>query len=100
MKVIMRTIIKVVPGKMAEYMQLEEERRAFASRLGLPPEKRYSCLSGDSAHTIVYEYEYDSLAAMEALLEKMFASPERQTLMAKYDPCVVSHENEVYTPMP
>jgi len=100
MKVLARTIVKVVPGKMAEYMKVEEKSKAMASRYGMPPWRRYSCLSGDSAHTIVYEMEWDSLAAMEASFEKMFADPERQELMAKSDAVVVSHENEFYTPMP
>jgi len=100
MKVMMRTVLKVVPGKMAEYMELERKRKAMASGLGMPPEKVYSCLSGDSAHTLVYEMEWDSLAALEASFEKMFASPERQAMMAKYDALIVSHENEFYTPMP
>ncbi len=100
MKVIWRTTVKIVPGKMAEYMQLEEKRKAMSSSLGMPPEKVYSCVSGDMAHTIVYEMEWDSLAALEASFEKMFASPERQAMMPKYDALIVSHENELYTPMP
>ena len=100
MKVIWRTTVKVVPGKMAEYMELEQKRKAMASRLGMPPEKVYRCISGDAMHTLVYEMEWDSLAATEAVLEKMFADPEYQALMPKYDPLIVSHENELYTPMP
>jgi hypothetical protein len=51
-------------------------------------------------HTIAYEMEWDSLAAMEASLEKMFTDPERQELMAKSGEVVESHVNELYTPMP
>ncbi len=100
MKVIWRTTVKIVPGKMAEYMGLEERRKSMSSSLGMPPEKVYRCLSGDSAHTIVYEMEWDSLAVMETALEKMFADPEMQAMMPKYDGLIVSHENELYTPMP
>jgi hypothetical protein len=100
MKVLMRTIVKVVPGKMAEYMEVEEKSKAIASRLGMPPWRSYRCLSGDSMHTIAYEMEWDSLAAMEASLEKMFTDPERQELMAKSGEVVESHVNELYTPMP
>lgn len=100
MKVMMRTILKVAPGKMAEYMEVEEKSKAMASRYGMPAWRRYGCLSGDSMHTIVYEMEWDSLAALEASFEKMFVDPERQALMAKSDACIVSHENEFYMPMP
>ena len=57
-------------------------------------------MSGDSAHTIAYEMEFDSLAKMEAHPEKMLADPERQELMTKSDAAVESHVNELYTPMP
>ena len=100
MKVMWRTTVKIVPGKMAEYMQLEEKRKAFSIRLGLPAERVYMGLSGDSAHTLVYELDWDSLASMEAALEKMFADPERQQMMSEYDSTIVTHENELFTPMP
>jgi len=100
MKIIMRTIIKVVPGKMAEYMEVEEKSKAIASRHGMPPWRCYRCLSGDSMHTIVYEMEWDSLAALETSFEKMFADSEHQELMAKSGAVIVSHENEFYLPMP
>ena len=75
MKVLMRTTVKVVPGKMAEYMEVDKKGEAIAIRAGGSPWKRYGCISGDSAHTLVYDTEFDSLAAMEAFLEKMFADP-------------------------
>lgn len=100
MKVMMRTTVRVVSGKMAEYMEVEQKSKAMASRYGMPPWRRYNCLSGDSMHTIVYEMEWDSLAALEASFEKMFADPESQALMAKSDAAIVSHENEFYTLMP
>ena len=100
MKVVFRSTIKVVPGKMAEYMEIEEKSKTVASRFGMPSWKRYGCLTGDSIHTIIYDMEFDSLAALEASFEKMFTDPERQALMAKSDGCVVSHENELLMPMP
>lgn len=100
MKVIWRTTVKIVPGKMAEYMEIDKRSEAISDRAGGPPWRRYGYLSGDSMHTIVYEMELDSLTAMEALLERLFADPERQALMAKSDACIVSHENELLTPMP
>jgi hypothetical protein len=100
MKVIFRTTVKVVPGKMAEYMEVAKKGEAISSRLGMPPWKPYALITGDSAHTFVYDTEWDSLAALEACLEKMFTDPERQELMAKSDGVIVSHENELLMPMP
>jgi len=100
MKVMMRTAVKVVPGKMAEYMEVEEKSKDMASRYGMPSWRRYWPISGDSIHTIVYEMEWDSMAAMEASFDKMFSDPERQAFMAKSDAVVESHVNELYMPMP
>jgi antibiotic biosynthesis monooxygenase (ABM) superfamily enzyme len=100
MKVTMRTTVKVVPGKMAEYMEIDKKAEAISIRAGGPPWKRYGCVSGDSLHTLAYDSEFDSLAALEAFMEKLFMDPERQQLMAKSDACIVSHDNELLMPMP
>ena len=75
MKILMRTPVKIVPGKMEEYMEAEKERVAIAERLGMPPEKRYLMVSGpgDRVNTIFYEMEWDSMAAIETFYEKMMA---------------------------
>ena len=99
MKVMFRTTIKIVPGKMAEYMEVEEKSKALASRYEMPDWKRYTPITGDSMHTIIYDMEWDSLAALEAAFEKMFSDPESQAAMAKSEGCIVSHENELYTLM-
>ena len=81
-------------------MEVEAKSQAMAGNYGMPPWGRYSPLTGDSMHTLVYEMEFDSLTALEASFEKMFADPKRQELMAKSDGTVVSHENEIYVPLP
>ena len=100
MKVMFRTTVKIVPGKMAEYMEVEEKSKAMASRYGMPPWRRYNCLSGDSMHTLVYEMEWDSLAAVEAHVVKMSTDPEMQAFQAKYDALIESHGLELYMLMP
>jgi hypothetical protein len=102
MKVIMRAPVKIVPGKMAEYMELEKERVAMAKRFGYPPEKRYIMVSGpgDRVNTIFYEIEWDSLAAIENFFGKMFSDPESQAMQAKYNGLIESHGMELYMPMP
>jgi len=87
---------------MAEYMELERKRTAITTRLGQPPEKVYRLLSGegDIFHTLVYEIEWDSLAAVEAHFEKMYTDPETQVLQAQYDALIESHGLELYMLMP
>jgi hypothetical protein len=101
MKVMVRSIMKAVPGKMAEAMELEQKHMAIASRvLGISP-KCYRPLSGggDVMNTIVSECEMDSLAAFEAHPERMMADPEAQALFPKLEAVIESMEVEFYTPM-
>ena len=101
MKVIQRETMKVLPGKMAEAMKLVEKHTAITSRLGAPPWRGYRLLSGrgEYMHTLVFETEWDSLAAMEPIFEKMLADPEMQALVAKWDAILESNEFEIYTPL-
>ena len=101
MKVIQRVIIKVVPGKMTEALELDKKHTAVAMRLGVPPMKKYRCLSGrnDVMHTLIVETEWDSLAAMEAVEEKLSADPEIQAFMVKWETVLESQEIELYTPL-
>lgn len=102
MKVMVRSIMKAVPGKMAEAMELEQKHMAIASRvLGISP-RLYRPLSngGDVMNTMISEGEFDSLAAFEAHPAKMGADPEMQELMPRFDAVVESYVVEFYTPLP
>jgi len=102
MKVMVRTIMKAVPGKMAEAMELEQKHMAIASRVLGISARLYRPLSGggDVMNTIISEGEMDSLAAFEAHPEKMGADPEFQALMPKFEGVIESMEVEFYMPMP
>jgi hypothetical protein len=102
MKVMVRTIMKAVPGKMAELVELEQKHTAIASRVLGVSGRFYRPLSGggDTMNTIILEGEFDSLAAFEAHPQKMGADPEMQALMPKYEGIVESMEVEFYMPMP
>lgn len=102
MRVVQRGIMKVVPGKMAEAMQLMEKHTAVASRLGSPPFRLYRCLSGGGEffHTLIGEAEWDSFAAMEVFFDKMMTDPEMQALMAQWEAVLDSQEIQFYMPMP
>ena len=107
MKVMQRGIMKVLPGKMTEAMELLEKYLAVVSRLvGVPREKlpmktyRPYLGGGDSLHTIIFEVEWDSLGEMAAFFEKAMADPEIQAFMPKWEVVEESHEVEVYMLMP
>jgi hypothetical protein len=101
-KVMVRSIMRFLPGKMAEGIKLEEKHMAIASRVtGISP-KCYRPISGggDTMRTIIYETEFDSFAAFEAHPAKMGADPEMQELVPKLNTVIDSFEVEFYTPMP
>jgi hypothetical protein len=102
MRVVQRGIMKIVPGKMEEAMQLMGKHYDAAARLGSPPSRMYRCLSGrgEFFHTIIGEAEWDSFASLEAFFDKMMTDPEMQELMSKWETILESHELEFYLPMP
>ena len=104
MKVIMMCKTKILPGKMAEYMELE--KKMFGTTEGaeaMPPYKRLMLMSGtgDMQHTITYLFEFDNFAAMDKWTA-LAGAPEFQALMPKFDSVMASHEHDVYmeTPLP
>ena len=102
MKVMARTIMKAVPGKMAELVELEKKHMAIANRVLRISGRCYRRISGggDTMNTVIVEGEFDSLAAFEAHPQKMGADPEMQALMPKFDAVIESLEVEFYMPMP
>jgi hypothetical protein len=102
MKVMVRTIMKAVPGKMAEAMELEQKHIAIANRVLGISGRCYRPLSGggDTMRTIISEGEFDSLAAFEAHPQKMGADAEMQALMPQFDAVIQSMEVEFYMPLP
>ena len=102
MTILQRQIQQVRPGKWAELEEIDKKFNAVESRLGFPPnKKRYCCyFGGHNTNTLIVEYEWDSLAAMEAVYEKAMADPEWQALAAKVGPVIQSMQMELYAPLP
>ena len=87
MKIIQRGSMKILPGKMAEAMELMKEYTAAWTRMGMDPKKmmyRRVTGQGDTMNTFIGEYEWDSFAEMAAFFDKMLADPEMQKQMAKW----------------
>lgn len=99
MKIMVREILKVLPGKMAEVPEVEKKEKAVWNRLGLNPVvTRYTpwAREGDRMHTLVYQAEFDSLATIEANMGKVGADPEMQEVRARWDEIVESQVVEFY----
>jgi len=94
--------MRVLPGKMAEAMELNKKWTAMVSRLAGPLSfKMYRPLfGGEYMHTIIFELEWVSLAKMATFFEKMMADPEAMAEMPKWEAVVQSHEVELYVVMP
>lgn len=100
MKIMVREILKVLPGKMAEVQEVEKNERAVWNRLGLNlVMKRYLPFArqGDRMHTLVYQAEFDSLATIEAKMGKVRADPEMKAVAAKWEEILESRVVEFYT---
>lgn len=102
MKVILLCTTRVVPGKMAEYMELEKKMFGVTEDAGaMPPFKRLMLMSGagDMQHTITYLFEFDNFAAMDKWAA-LAGAPEFQALMPKFDYLIESHEHDVFMEAP
>jgi len=99
MAIMVREIMKVLPGKMAEAKEVEKREKAVWNRLGVDiPVKNYLPFArqGDRMHTLVYQTEFDSLAAIEALGKKVGADPEMPAVAAEWDEILESRIVEFY----
>jgi hypothetical protein len=103
MKIMQRGIMRILPGKMAEAMELNEKYMAIISRLGIPNTtmRMYRPFTGggDYMHTVIFEMEWDSLTELAAFFEKAMADPEVQAQMPQWEAVEESHQVELYAVM-
>lgn len=98
-----RGIMKVLPGKMQEAMELNKKYMGIVSRLigKMPAMRMYRPFTGggDYMHTVVFELEWNNLTTIAAFFEKVMVDSEVQALMPKWEALLESHEVELYTVM-
>lgn len=100
MKIMQRAILKVVPGKMDQALELLEKEEAFRKKVGVSPWRKYRCIAGRDAedmNTFYFDSDWESLAEFEKFLHKFGSDPEMTSLTEKWKPIVESHEMEFYT---
>ena len=78
MKILQRQIQHIHPEKWADLEAIDKRFDAVERRLGFPTNKRrYRCYFGThDMNTLIVEYEWESLATMEAVLEQAMVDPE------------------------
>lgn len=102
MSVLHRQIQRVRPGKWADLEEIDKRFDVVERRLGFPGNKRrYRCYFGThTVDTIVVEYEWESMAAIEAAYGKAMADTEWQSLAAEVETIIKSNQMELYMPLP
>jgi len=99
MKLIERDVMTVLPGKMAEALELSRKEMEVYNSLGInPPVKRYVPFAGsvDRLHTVITDTDLGSFASIEESMKKAQASPEMQEIFAKWQAICVNHVLELY----
>ena len=104
MKVMVRAIMKFIPGKMAEGMKLLNESIAMANKKygPIPNMKKYTPWfgGGNAINTVITEMEWESFTQMAEFFEKSYADPEMMGTMSKWEVILESEKEELYMVMP
>jgi hypothetical protein len=98
MRIVERHVQKLESNQWQAYQEREKKFAAIEERLGGYPLKRhYRAVSGNEIGTVVWDREWESMAAMEASYEKLGAEPDFQD--AVHMPGVESERIELYVPV-
>ncbi|UCG25534.1 MAG: hypothetical protein JSW55_05980 [Chloroflexota bacterium] len=99
MIIIERMITEIYPGKLAELQELDKRYDAIEAGLGFPPKKRLLSISGvHDFNEVILERQWESMAAMEAAVEKSLVNPGIQALNEEGTAIIKSTRIELYTP--
>jgi len=85
--------VKFAPRKWKEAGALMKTFKEVAEKQGFPTVRIYGFISGgDCVQTLNFVTDWDSLGAMETVMDKMFSDPEMLEMMEKWAGVVESHE--------
>ena len=101
MKLIVREIMRVLPGKWDEAIKLQKKRVELATKMGSSPFKFFRNMSGQGewGNTIILEREWDSMAAWETFFDSATKNPRvKKEFIDKWQNITLSHKFEFYTP--
>ncbi len=101
MIIIHREVQHIYPDKWADLAVIDQEYNKIEAKYGFPQKKRSQLLSGkDEMNTLIIEYQFESLAAMEAAFEKLMADPEWQALGERANSILRDIRIELLMPLP
>ena len=102
MGILHRQIQQVRPGKWEDLHAIDKRFDVVERRLGFPANKRrYRCYFGThTLDTLIVEYEWESMAAMEVAFAKAMADPEWLSLGTEVETIIESNQMELYMPLP
>jgi hypothetical protein len=100
MKIMERHIQTIQVGQGEAYRDSEKRWAALEGEIGgFPPKRHYSSIWGEPLGTVVWQRDWESLAAMEAAYDKMMQSPTARGLVEGTYAIVSSERVELYRVM-
>ncbi len=101
MAILARQVQHIYADKWEELEVIDKENTAVEAKYGIPPKKRYWMMSGqDEMGTLIVEYEWESLAAMEEAYAKLDVDPVHQELSKRTNGILRDIRLEIYMILP
>jgi hypothetical protein len=101
MKIIQRSAMKIIPGKMEEAEELLRKDADVRVRLGMPPKHRFRllCGRGDINYTCYFEQEWESLGQWEKFFKLSHDDEENKVLTEKWGSIMEKYtDHQFFTP--
>lgn len=101
MAILARQVQHIYADKWEELEAFDKENNAVEAKYGFPPKKRYQMMSGpDEMGTLIVEYQWESLAAMEEAYNKLMVDPVFQELGKRGNGILRDNRFELYIILP
>jgi hypothetical protein len=93
---VIRDVMQCKPGKVREMVNKFKSFNALAPKVGMPPSRILTDVSGEPFWTVVAITEVESLDNYFAAMDKAFANEEARMVMAGYHDLVVNGRRDIY----
>lgn len=94
---VLRFVQRFRPADETAFLALEAQFAALERRKGWPRGRRMRPYAGrEPVHTLIWECEFESLAAAQAALARMGADPGHEKLLKKQVPFFLDAYTEIY----
>jgi hypothetical protein len=93
---LIRDTMHCKPGKVREMIKRFKSLNELSKKVGLPPSRIMTDVSGEQFWTIVGEFEVESLDEFYRSMEKAFTDPQAAQIMSGYHEMVEGGRREIY----